>query len=328
VHVIYACADWGALANSQGQDVQRLLVTAGVETDYQISLRGKSSSDMCIVERAHELLQGHDSPDDLVLVTGDRDFRSLIETTQRRYGKRVILWGKKGTINPMVSEVADEVEWIDEFLALSQQHDLDSINRSVSRNEDAPVDPLAELAIKVEGFLRTQGWRWVSAGKLLDVLAPGQSDPETRARVRERIDRAKATGVLISESRPNPRPNPAQPTVEALSLNSAHPTVKAARLVMTRVHKRLRHALQIRKMPWVSFSYIIDGMESDTELRQAGLARSLEERTRWLDLLIGAGLVVKERRTNPENCTILWLPNVRQFNPIRVAAFAPQMAAA
>ncbi len=79
-------------------------------------------------------------------------------------------------------------------------------------------------------------------------------------------------------------------------------------------------------MPWVSFAYIADGMESDIELKWAGLARNRMGQTRWLNLLIDAGLLVKERRMGEENCSILWPP--QQINPVRVAEFVPQMVAA
>jgi hypothetical protein len=325
LQAIYAYADWSALAKSQGLDIQRHLEMAGITTGYVLSMRGKSSSDMCIVEKAHQLLRSSESFDDLVLATGDRDFRSLIETV-RRSDKRVILWGKRGCVSPMVSEVADEVEWVDEFLSLQQQDDLDSINRGVSRTEESLIDPLAELVIKVEGLLHTYGWEWVSPGKLLDALIPAQSDADTRAIARERIHRAQAANLLHSEPKPNPCPQATRSTVEALSLNPAHPTVKAVRLVMARVHDRLRHALTVRRMPWVSFSYIADGMEADIELKWAGLARNRIEQARWLNLFIDAGLLVKERRMGPENGTILWLP--QRLNAVRAAEFVPQMAAA
>ncbi|MBI1879310.1 MAG: NYN domain-containing protein [Chloroflexi bacterium] len=319
---IYAYADWGALGQNQGEDVQRLLEMAGVETRYEISMRGKSSSDMRIVDKVHQLLQGIDPPDVLILASGDRDYRALIETAKRRFDKMVVLWGKKGTVNPMVSEVADEVEWVDDFLPLPHQRDFDSINRSVSRNENTLVDPLAELALRVEGLFHSQEWQWVSPGKLLDYLVASQNDPHVRSSARNLVNRAKAEGVLLGEYKPNPHPNATQPTIETLSSNPNHPSVKAARLVKSRVQDRVRYALEVRRMPYVTFSYIANGMEMDTELKRAGLARIRAEQTHWLNLMVETGLLVKERRTTPQNCTVLWLPKEK---PAPTATDDPEM---
>lgn len=308
VHAIYAYADWGALAKSMDRDVQRLLEMAGVATRYEISMRGKSSSDMRIVDKAHKLLQGSDAPDVLVLATGDRDFRALIETARRRFGKTVVLWGKKGTVSPMVSEIVDAVEWVDDFLPLPNQRDLQSINHSMSDSKNALVDPFVELALRTERLLQSRGWEWTSSGLLLNALVSSE-DPNARSAAWDQIQQAKAKGVLLSEQKQNPHPNATTSTIEAYSLNADHPSVKAVRLVIRRVQDRLRYALEVRRMPWVSYSYIANGMGMDTELKKAGLVRTREEQMRWLNLLVEEGFLIKERQTSPQNCTVLWLPN-------------------
>src|SRR5262249_4371700 len=51
IQVIYACADWDALRES-GQGVQRKLEMLEVKTLYEVSMSGKSSSDMRLVDQA------------------------------------------------------------------------------------------------------------------------------------------------------------------------------------------------------------------------------------------------------------------------------------
>lgn len=74
-------------------------------------------------------------------------------------------------------------------------------------------------------------------------------------------------------------------------------------------------------MPYVTFSYVANGMGMDTELEKAGLARTRAEQMHWLNLLVEAGFLLKERRTTPHNCTVLWLP---KENPTPAAPDDPE----
>jgi hypothetical protein len=173
---------------------------------------------------------------------------------------------------------------------------------------DPLVDPLAELSLKVEGLLHSRGWKWVSLGKLVQFLSDSRSDTYTRSDAQGQIRQAKAARVLFSEQKRNPRPDAVRSTVEALCPNPGHPSVKAVRLIVERVYSQVHHALEVRRMPYVTFSYVVDGMEMDTDLKKAGLARTRSEQVRWLELLVEARLLIAERRTTPHRCTVLWLP--------------------
>jgi uncharacterized LabA/DUF88 family protein len=301
-----AAADWELMAKSLQLNAQRQFEEERVETLYEISMRGKSSSDMRIVDKAHELLQSNDPPDIFILTTGDRDFRKLIETIQQR-GKKVIVWGKKGTVSPRVSEIADVMEWVEDFLVLPSQPN--AARSSEPTAPAAPLDPLVDLALQVEGLAQLRAMPWVSPGRLLETLAPGQVDTTAQAAAKSLLTRAKAEGVLIGQQRPNLRSDAARPTIEALSLNPANPQVQTARLIIERVRVQLRDRLEV--LPFVTFSVVASTLERDPELRAAGLARTRPEQMHLLNRLVEIGFMVKVRRTTPYNCTTLILPPER-----------------
>jgi hypothetical protein len=307
VRDIYAYADWGALVRTQGQNIQRELEMGGIKTRYVVSIRGKSSSDMEIVDKVHELLQSEEMLDVLILATGDRDFQSVIQTARQRHNKTVVLWGKKGSTSPKVTEVADVVEWVDDFLPAPRQAPVQSGEKAALAASQG-IDRLVELIIRISGVLRSNRWEWISPSKLVNCLVRSSNDQALRREAYELVRHAKAEGILHSEERPNPRADTENPTVEALQLNEKHPVVQSSCHVIERVYECIRYALEVRRMPWVTFSYVANGMERDQSLAQAPMARTKEERNRWLNVMIEARLLIAEKRTSPQTCTVLSIP--------------------
>jgi hypothetical protein len=302
-----AAADWRVMAQSLGVDAQRQFEEQRVETLYEIAKKGGNSSDMRLVGKAHELLQASEAPDVFILQTGDRDFTHLVEAIKRA-GKRVIIWGVRGSMSQRMLEIADETEWVDEILGLGHGPAGDC-GKPAALPAGTGLDPLVALAIVGESLSQVHGMPWVSPGRLLDAMAPGQVDTEARAAAKQVLARARAEGVLNGEQRPNPRPDAARPTIEALTLNLAHPKVKEARLLIERTRALLRAALG--RLPFAAFSYVAGLLERDPDLARAGLVRSRAEQMQLLNLLVEVGLLHKERRTTPYECAALLLPPER-----------------
>jgi uncharacterized LabA/DUF88 family protein len=119
---IVAYADWGVLAKRTNREIQRELELIGVKTRYQISIRGKNSADMEIVDDIHRLL-GRDyteeAVDVVVIGTCDRDFRPVLETAQSR-GKRVVVLGLQGKLSKELQTFAQEIRYLDHYYPLPE----------------------------------------------------------------------------------------------------------------------------------------------------------------------------------------------------------------
>jgi uncharacterized LabA/DUF88 family protein len=119
---IVAYADWGVLAKQSNKELQRDLEVLGVKTRYQISIKGKNSADMEIVDDVYRLL-GRDyteeAVDVIVIGTCDRDFRPVLETAQSR-GKRIVVLGLQGKLSRELETVAHEIRYMDQYYPLPE----------------------------------------------------------------------------------------------------------------------------------------------------------------------------------------------------------------
>jgi uncharacterized LabA/DUF88 family protein len=75
-------ADWKVINELAGDDLQHKLAAAGAQTIYQISRKGKNSSDMAIANDIRSLMEGDNAPDRIFLLSEDRDFEPVITTLQ------------------------------------------------------------------------------------------------------------------------------------------------------------------------------------------------------------------------------------------------------
>lgn len=119
---IVAYADWGMLAKYTSRDIQRELTLLGVKTRYQVSLRGKNSADMEIVDDIHRLLKydhSDESVDVVVIGTCDRDFRPIVETAQS-HGKRTVVLGMNGCLSGELKIYAKEIRYLDQYNPLPE----------------------------------------------------------------------------------------------------------------------------------------------------------------------------------------------------------------
>lgn len=119
---IVAYADWGVLAKQSNKELQRDLELLGVKTRYQISIKGKNSADMEIVDDIYRLLgrdYTEDAVDIVVIGTCDRDFRPVLETAQSR-GKRIVVLGLQGKLSRELQNTAQEVRYLDQYYPLPE----------------------------------------------------------------------------------------------------------------------------------------------------------------------------------------------------------------
>jgi len=109
-----AYADYDVLAKDFGDNLQRSLEQMDVRTRYQISKFGKNSADFAIVSDIHTELDRNPNFQTIVIVTGDRDFRPVIEAAQNS-GKKVVVLALQSSLSKDLARIADEVRYLDRY---------------------------------------------------------------------------------------------------------------------------------------------------------------------------------------------------------------------
>ncbi len=113
-----AYADWKELELHSHIDLQRQLAELEVNTHYLISRHGKNSADMRIVKDirdALELTSDRQNLNRIVLVSGDGDFRAVIEAIQE-HGKEALVIGLRRNLSAALASSANEVRYLDDAL--------------------------------------------------------------------------------------------------------------------------------------------------------------------------------------------------------------------
>jgi len=290
---IVAYADWDVLANSANRNLQRELASIGVETRYQLSLRGKNSADMKMADDIRTLMERNtndpDAVDVIVLGTCDRDFRPTVETAKAR-GKKLIILGLEGGLSAELRRVTGkDIRYLDRFLNLPTA-------RQLPENAPKPSDRHAKLIVHTVVWLNSQGWKWGHLLNLAEALQINSQSPQLRQAIEDE--------VLI-------HPDGTIPS-DALALNSQLPLVRAIQRLVQWAPGRVGYCLNVKCMPYVDSNFLANGMKMDKRLNQLDAGQNNREAEGWLDLLAEAGILVKQMQPHPkvDNKTIhtWWLP--------------------
>lgn len=314
----YAYADWQRLpamyANGGSVvvgDAQRVFEMRGIETRYLVTVPGKNSADMRIADHVRDLLE-RDPPSRFILATGDRDFSPVVTTLTSR-GCDVVVWGVRGCTSPALARIA-QVSYIDEFVPLAQRTEAKPTSDhpagaeagsspAAPGNEASRPSAWTKAVLLLDDTMRRNGWAWLSQARLAAELAriaelvPDENDP------RSAVNRALALGIIVRDRIQNPNPNFPDQFTWACRLNPDHPVVAAARLVPARCLAMLQHHLG--RIPYVSFSYLAQGMGRDPELSAPWLGLDAEHGALWINLLISEGKIVLTKRPHHRNPTDL-----------------------
>lgn len=111
---ITAYADWGRIQRECRFDVQRRLVQLGVETRYVLTR--SNAADMAMANGLRNTVEnGRNEIDTFAIVSGDGDFKPVIETIRQR-GKRVIVVACVASLSQSLKQAANEVIYLDKFV--------------------------------------------------------------------------------------------------------------------------------------------------------------------------------------------------------------------
>jgi uncharacterized LabA/DUF88 family protein len=306
---IVAYADWGTLSKGSDKDIQRELALISVETCYLVNMCGKNSADMKIADDIRTLVEKSESDPDavdgIVLGTGDRDFRSTVETAKAR-GKQVIVLSLREALSRELQRVAGEVRYLDDYLHLSTS------TRQLPTGAVAPSNELAALIMRIEVWLRRRRWRWADKDKLLAAVA---STPSEIAN----LHRAIEAGVIAQQPRSVATANGRPRRAEVLMLDPGHPLVQTIRRLVEWTPTHIAYCLRDKGMPWVDSNFLAKGMAMDATFRRLGVGQTRADAEEWLELAAAHGVIVKKRRPHPGTpgriIDTWWLPGEAGESP-------------
>jgi hypothetical protein len=298
-----AYADWNALFKRASFDVQYALRRLGVEICEVVSQRGKNSCDMKIVDDVRTALEqdacASAARRKIVLVTGDSDFCTVVETSQKR-GHQVIIVSLRSCLSRALEQIADEVHFLDDLLPPQANNVADHV---------AGIPAYAGLVMRIVHQLQQRAWTWIFVDKL--TLSPAET---------ELLRQAIAAGVFIRSERPIFRAGNSQPMGETIELNFKHPLLKVISHLCEWLPKHLAHCLHERHMPHVDSNYLARGMALNHLLRQYGVGQTRQDVEKWLDLAASTGIIVKKQQAHPDSpfkiINTWWLPEENHISNI------------
>ncbi|KAB2905927.1 MAG: NYN domain-containing protein [Anaerolineae bacterium] len=303
VHIA-AYAPWGQrgslppILDAQGREISdevpsRLAVAS---IDPVFSLPGKNSADLRIAKDVLAKSSGPNSPDFIIIASGDRDFNDIYNTLRAR-GKQVVVWGVRGSTSRILeNNISIHLEYIDDFVPLRRHKELLGIYT------EAITDP------EVEPDLRPS--QWDSVVLQFDYLKANYPEiPITHDTLSQRlvdihvatnIDRAKdlleqAINIgILRESRSS----------DALTLEPDHPIVSRTRLIRDHIVYRVSNTLAVRQWDYVNYGFLLKGIAMDEELSGPGINVDDNWRSEWIDFFVREGILVRElipHRHNPDD---------------------------
>jgi hypothetical protein len=266
---IVAYADWDLLSRGSRYNIQReLALMSGVEPRYQPNENGKNSADMAIADQIRTVVEkpsgAPDAVDVVVVVSGDRDFKPVVDTAKSR-DKKVVILTVRGTLSAELREAADEVDYLDDLL----KDPAATIRRSPK-----PSDTHARPTMQFMAFLKQRNFSFAYRDRLDDVLES------------EQLRQAVAAKVLTEQERKF-RPN------------FQHPLIQVTNHLLDWVPWRITDAMNNRNFTYVDSNYLVNGMNRDRKLTSLGIGRDRGESEAWLELCATTGLIVKGTRPHP-----------------------------
>ncbi len=267
--------------------------------DPVFNLPGKNSADMRIARDVLGDMMHPDSPDIVILASGDRDFNEVINTL-RSHNKQVFVWGVRGSISRQVETNPGVVlEYIEDFTSMQPHAALGRLYGTTGPAPEAYSGPALDVRPS----------QWVSIILQYDNVS-GSRDFVRRQRL---IEQLLLVNAVVSEDRAEnlvtqamamgllsaPPQNP-----EHLQLNSAHPLVEQTRLVRDRIVARVANTLDVRGWEYVNYGFLLKGISMDRDLERPGLNLNDQWRSEWVDCLVREGILHRElvpHRHNPDD---------------------------
>ncbi|MBN2471448.1 MAG: NYN domain-containing protein [Anaerolineae bacterium] len=267
--------------------------------DPVFNLPGKNSADMRIARDVLGDMMHPDSPDVVILASGDRDFNEVINTL-RSHNKQVFVWGVRGSISRQVETNPGVVlEYIEDFTSMQPHATLGRLYGTTGPAPEEYGGPALDVRPS----------QWAS------IILQYDNISGSRAIVRRQrlIEQLLLVNAVVSEDRAENLVTQAMAmglidlydqNPDQLQLNSSHPLVEQTRLVRDRIVARVANTLDVRGWEYVNYGFLLKGISMDRDLERPGLNLNDQWRSEWVDCLVREGILHRElvpHRHNPDD---------------------------
>jgi len=267
-----AYADFTQLAQDFGQTLQRDLEQLGIRTRYQVSIRGKSSSDMAIASDIHSAFERDPDIQTIIIGTGDRDFRPTVDKAHKCH-KKVIVLALENNLSQELKRAADDVIYLDEYFK-SKQRTSSVTAKAISLTSEW-VDPLMRIAF----MCYQHKWAYAFKDNLTNIASP------------ERLQQAVEAGLL----------KPRRPGDDkALLLDGNHPLAQRIQYFVPWIASRVDYLINTRKMDYADSNYLANGMQGDKQCKELDIGQDRSNAETWLNAAATAGIIVKKQQPHPK----------------------------
>ncbi len=268
---IHAYADWQVIEEQCGEkDVPRELTILGVKIHYLINNNGKNSADMEMANDIRTVIDRSPSEPDfidvLIIGSGDRDFKAVIETALAR-GKKVVILGCSDSLSQDLVSTA-EVRILDENFAKESR-------RNHKRTSKSQFGLLMSIAV----YMNHRKWSWIYSDRLYKMIQNHFEESVT-------ISELTNAGFLQQGPKPN-----------SFKLSMNNPDSFFAWWIVN----RLDFLLNVRKMDYVDSAYLANGMSKDKSCKKFGIGQTRNHAEKKLEQVATTGWIVKKPSHHPKN---------------------------
>jgi hypothetical protein len=314
-----AYAPWGQrgslppLVDSAGREIAdeapSHLMLASIDPVF--NLPGKNSADMRIARDVITDASHSDSPDVVILASGDRDFNEVLNALRSR-NKTVIVWGVRGsTSRQLEKNPGISIEYIEDFTNLQTHQSLSALTTAEIRAVDATgftPSQWSSVIVQFDRLAHEMSTEVLSTTQLVEQLQQVGA-VVSKARGDDLVSQATSLGIL--------KPVSAKGDI---TLNARHPIVEKTRIIRDRIVMRVLNTLNVRGWEYVNYGFLLKGLAMDREIDRPGLNYSDQWRSDWIDCLVREQILQRElvpHRHNPDDLVPViklrgdYLPDVR-----------------
>lgn len=264
--------------------------------DPVFSLPGKNSADLRIAKDVLAESSAPNSPEIVIIASGDRDFNDIYNALRAR-GKQVVVWGVRGSTSRVLeNNTAIKLEYIDDFAIFRRHNELvtlfDDHADEIAEEPDFRPSQWSSLVLQYDILQGKQGGRRITRTTLAQQLDQANTTANYD-RALDLIDQAIKIGILSHD-----------PKTDAVKLRLEHPVVAQTHLIRDHIVNRVKNTLEVRNWDYVNYGFLLKGIAMDDKLNQPGINLDDNWRSEWIDFFVREGILVRElipHRHNPDD---------------------------
>ncbi|HLA42496.1 MAG TPA: hypothetical protein VJZ27_03615, partial [Aggregatilineales bacterium] len=217
--------------------------------------------------------------------------------TLRARGKRVVVWGVRGSTSRILeNNPSIKLEYFDEFALFRRHKDLGDIfeggyEEFEEEENDFRPSQWSSLVLQFDYLKVSQKGKITSDTLARRLEAVGTTANYDRAV--DLIEQAIQIGILKENRRSG-----------MIDLREEHPIVSRTHQIRDHIVTRVSNTLSVRSWDYVNYGFLLKGIAMDDQLAGIGINIDDNWRSEWIDFLVREGVLERElipHRHNPDD---------------------------